>query len=722
MNMPREKRKEPGEIHPEFWKKTVKEAFKNDPLRIMIELIKNSADSYTRLEKQAKAKPPFEIFVTIYCRSRRPPSIEICDYAEAMDSGKLKEALKYGTPISRGEDIEARTSAEKGIGLKDAMMALTDNWLITIKDNLINERNKHVDFSTGIGKEDETVTEKERNELGILGNGTLVRGKLPDYFRERKFPTIYKHLKDHFLLRKLIQCSEYRIYVVNGWSKEKRLLNYKPPEIEKQILCEKLRIEYEGKKFPIEITINRSEEELRQGKPYGDSGLLFFHGRYSVLDFSLCRFERDPSFSRIFGEVKMGVERLIRDPQESPLVDEKRRGLDTTHPFNIKLLKLVNENLKLIQEQEESSKYTFDEESKRKILQEINKIYKSIKGKGPKPEPPIKPEFFEFHRPYTSITEYEPKTVYLIVNSSIVFGELTIHLRSSNPKILVKPNKVKIDEYKAKENFVMKNIRLYSKEAGNRGEIVAESDSPQYSTKIGVEVLVNPIFSPDNGFAFVPNKTTIVDGGAKKVALCVDKDIITGSKEIDLISQDPIGCPGKWILPDLKNLEERSLKNILKLEIPINVSETGHVGEKAAIVAMYRDKTSNLRISIVHEPSIGGLLRDIRFSEKDTKLISHFIDEEGILEVYRKHPLIKKYMRGKFKNRVDFLVFVADVMTREVVKSFVVGGIKENLSRFPIFDLDHPEPEIDTYVAREYYEHGLRLHEAFMKLVGSLKL
>ena len=164
------------------------------------------------------------------------------------------------------------------------------------------------------------------------------------------------------------------------------------------------------------------------------------------------------------------------------------------------------------------------------------------------------------------------------------------------------------------------------------------------------------------------------------------------------------------------------LKNILKLEIPINVSETGHVGEKAAIIAMYCDKTTNLRISIVHKPSIGGLLRDIRFSEKNTKLISHFIDEEGILEVYRKHPLIKKYMRGRFKNRADFLVFAADVMTREVVKSLVVGGIKENLSRFPIFDLDHPEPEIDAYVTHEYYEHGLRLHEAFTKLVGSLKL
>jgi hypothetical protein len=55
-----------------------------------------------------------------------------------MDSSKLKEALKYGTQTSMGEDTEAITSAEKGIGMKDAMMALEDNWLITIKDGLIN--------------------------------------------------------------------------------------------------------------------------------------------------------------------------------------------------------------------------------------------------------------------------------------------------------------------------------------------------------------------------------------------------------------------------------------------------------------------------------------------------------------------------------------------------------------------------------------------------------
>jgi len=718
--LPEEKRTEPGEISRDFWVKTVKEAFKNDPLRIIIELVKNAADSYTRLEKQGKASVPYEIFVRVFSRKNEPPLVEVCDHAEGMDSGKLKEALKYGTQVSMGEDLEAITSAEKGIGLKDALMALKDNWLITIKDGLLNERNKHIDFSTGIGKEDEKVTEKERNELGIPNNGTFIRGKLPDYFRDRKYETIREHLQKHFLLRKLLQCPEYKVYVIEGRSNKKELLTYQPPKVEKRMLYEELKIRYGGEQYSVNVSINKSTDPLDQGKPFGESGLLFFYGKYSVADFTLGRFDRDVSFSRIFGEVKMEIERLVRDPEESPLIDEKRRGLDPTHPFNIQLLLAVNQRLISIQEQVES-KYTFDDESKRTVLKEVNKIYKEIKGKGLKPEPPIKPELFEFYPPYASVLEYEPRKVFLIINPSVIVKETKITLKSSNPKISAKPKAVVFDDYEAPHDFVIKTIELYSQEFGNKGEITAESETLKYSSRIGVEVLANPMFSPDNGFAFVPNKTTIVDGGAKKVDLCIDKTSIDCSKEINLLSQDPVNCPGKWMLPDAKNVENKMIKNILREEIPINIKTQGHVGERAAVVAMYGDKTTNLRITIIPEPALGGFLRDIIFSDKETRRISSFIEDEGILEIYRKHPLIKKYMQGKFTNKPDFLVFVSDVITREVLRSIVLHGIKEGLSRYHIFDLEHPEPEIEDHIVREYYEYGPRMHEAFVKLVHTLK-
>ena len=165
--MPKEHRIEAGVVHPKYWERPVREAFKNDPLRIVIELIKNAADSYTRGSKMQQIEPPYRILVKVLCKKNNGPYVEVIDNAEGMISEKLNEALKYGTLTSRGEDLEAFTSAEKGIGLKDAMMALDGNWLVTVHDGLINERNKRPDFKTGFGKEDKKVTKEERKRWEI---------------------------------------------------------------------------------------------------------------------------------------------------------------------------------------------------------------------------------------------------------------------------------------------------------------------------------------------------------------------------------------------------------------------------------------------------------------------------------------------------------------------------------------------------------------------------
>jgi len=724
--MPKEQRTELGEVHPKFWERTVKEAFKNDPLRIIIEIIKNSADSYTRLHKKGKIKPPFEIFVKIKCSRKRPPTIEVLDHAQGMNSEKLREALKYGTQTSMGEDTEAVTSAEKGVGLKDAMMALSDNWLITIKDGLINERNKHPDFKTGIGREDENITNLERDKLEIPENGTLVIGKLPSYFHERKFSTIVKNLQKHFLLRKLLQIPDYKIYTIDGWKKEKRLLTYKPPKTEKQIMGESFKINYNGEDYPIHLKINKSEKELQQLKPYGEAGLLFFYGKYSVLDFTFLRFDRDLSFSRFFGEARMEIEQIIKNPEEGVIVDEKRRGLDPEHPFNRKLIDEINKRLVTIQEEKEDSKYSFDERTKKEIIKEINKIYKDIKGRGPPPEFPIKPEIFEFHKPYEdNIKEYEQKTIFLIVNSSIVQKELEIDIQSTNPDIIIKGNKkIKIKKEEIKEEFIKKQIPIYSEKSKSKGDVIATSKNPEHSTKIGINIQENPIFSPKDGFEFVPDRTTIVDGGEKKIHLYVDKDIIGGSKEITFATHDPIRCEGKKILPKTpEKLKERLIRNIIPIEISIEVKGTEHIGETATIKASYEDKESELQITIVPEPTITGALRDIIYSPKETKKISDFVQNEGVIEIYYKHPLIKKYMKKKnFKNRKDFLILITDVIAREAVRAFVLSGIKENSSRFEIFDIDHPDPEIEDHITREYYEQSPKMHEIFIKLAKNFKI
>jgi hypothetical protein len=716
-------KKRRGIVHPMYWKKTVKEAFKNDSLRIIIELIKNSADSYTRMYKRGEKNPPFEIFVRIRCERSEPPYLMVLDNAEGMDYEKLEEALQYGAPTSIKEDTEAVTSGEKGVGLKDALMALKDNQLITIKNGLINERIISPDFQVIYEIENNKVTEEERNKLGIQENGTLIMGQLPPYFHERKFSTICEKLEKHYLLRKLLQNHNYKVYAIDETTGEKRLLEYKPPEKEKQVLKESFMVDYNGKSYKVYLEINKSKNELKPGKPYGDAGLLFFYGEYSVVDFTFFSFDADPSFYKFFGEVQMDIKDLIRDPEESPIVDEKRRGLISDHPFCKKLIDEINKRLKSLQNEVGPSEYSFDEEAKREYLKQLNNLCKEIKGKGPLLEPPIKPEFFEFYPPWTEIKEYEPKRHFLVINPSNVTNNLEIKIYSNNKKITVKPSIISISEEDIKKDFIIKQIELYSEEAGIKGEVFAESKDLRHTSKIGVEVVENPMFSPQNGFAFVPDKTTIIDGGEKEVQLCISKDLIRSSKEIVLSSESPISCPGTWTLPSSGNLEKYIIKNIILIKIPIKVKGKNHIGEKATIIANYEGKSASLDIKVIQEPSIAGLFRNLRFSPKEEKRISRFIKEEGLIEVYEKHPLIKKYMeKNGFKKREGYLVFLADTITREVIKAIVESAVESDSSSFPIFNQDHPEPEIERYIIEKYYENGPKLHDLTIQFLKKIKI
>ena len=78
-------------------------------------------------------------------------------------------------------------------------------------------------------------------------------------------------------------------------------------------------------------------------------------------------------------------------------------------------------------------------------------------------------------------------------------------------------------------------------------------------------------------------------------------------------------------------------------------------------------------------------------------------------------------MKKDYRNRPDFIVFVADVLTRGALKAVVISGIDENSSRFPIFGMDNPEYEIEEHINREYFEEGPRMHELFMKVVKDIK-
>ena len=147
------------------------------------------------------------------------------------------------------------------------------------------------------------------------------------------------------------------------------------------------------------------------------------------------------------------------------------------------------------------------------------------------------------------------------------------------------------------------------------------------------------------------------------------------------------------------------------------------MGEEASVFAYYEDREAKLNISIIPEPSMGGVIRDIRFSPLESKEVCLFHEDKGILEIYYKHPLVKKYMSKKnYRNRPDFLVFIADHLTLTSLEAIIRTGVKINSSRFPIFNQNNPEVDIKRHLQDEYFKNGPKLHDLFTKLIKSLKI
>ncbi|MGC8651573.1 MAG: ATP-binding protein, partial [Minisyncoccia bacterium] len=439
--------REKGSIHPSFWKKQVREAFGSDPYKLIIELIKNAADSYIRLKNSNKMQPPFNIFVEIDAPFKKlVPILTVKDNAEGMTKQELSTALEYAT-ITSIMDKSSLTSAEKGVGLKDALMAMilfgNKDRIITIKNNKISIAEKDKNFMTNWIKKDASVSEEDRKESGIPENGTIIYGTLPSFFKDKKFNTIAEKLSKHFLLRKLLQIDDFKVHLIDGYTKQEEILTYKFPQKKSKLIDEDFYIEYKNEKYKAHIKIYEAEKNLEGKKPFGETGLLIYSGLYSVLDLSLGSYENDPRFANIFGEVYLDIlnlEQKIRNGEEDPLVDNKRHGLITSNEFNLKLLQQINNYLeKIIQNKEEGETYTVNDNE---ILKYINKITKEISGSGSEYIPPITPKYFEFYPNYKEIKERSQETIDLIINAMEMKSDSVIKLKSTDPNFKISPQEI----------------------------------------------------------------------------------------------------------------------------------------------------------------------------------------------------------------------------------------------------------------------------------------
>jgi len=304
----------------------------------IVELVTNSDDSYKRLEQEG-----VEVEGKIIIRTRRLKygkceRLEVIDFAEGMDKEQLKGSLRFAGEAS-GFEKGKSVRGFFGRGLKEAILALGEGEIYTIKNNKLS---KAILWKEGNRpkyrppKESHIPSKEEREEIGIIeGNGTVVRItvtneriKCPDY---KTFPP---HIINHYALRDINSASNRKV-TLDFESPEKAGLKY----IGKPILYkapERKKIIEQSIKFPdygdnIGIRVYESDEELESpyNNPFARAGLLIKTSG-AILDNQLFKYQNEKAGCFFFGEVIWPnlAERLRRGES---LLDLNRVGIEWQH-------------------------------------------------------------------------------------------------------------------------------------------------------------------------------------------------------------------------------------------------------------------------------------------------------------------------------------------------------------------------------------------------------
>lgn len=721
-------KKEPMPIDERFWRKTRKAAIGDNPIRILVELVTNSVDSYRRLEQQGLAKPPFRIWVKYGHIIQHAGSIEVKDEAEGMNATEIRKCLTYGASTS-GIDKGFGVRGAMGFGLKDSFMTMEDSKIISVKDDKISE----FEFVMEEGKpyripirEDEPVTKQERDKLGIPTNGTIVRGLLPKDFKKLKIEQVTQLLTAHYMMRRILQIQDYELLVWDGsyFESQERLL-YKPP-IGRPLVSKSFKVSFPPLGgFEVNLFVKKAAKDLTVHGEYRESGLIHYHDGCAVVDCTLWGFDNDPLARRLFGEVEIkNFSTFLKE--EEDVIDEKRRGLNKKHSFVQKLVCEIDATLRRIIDAERRSiqeeMFSLDPRSLRETLRELNKIAKEEGALGRIYEPPdLKTKTMTFSPSYIEAFEYLEKTVYLVVNPLIANGDRRIIVSSDNSKIEVHPQEIEVSEEEiATKKCFFKRITVLGKEAGLKGQIGAQLGD--YIATAGVNIVANPMLSPAGGFAFVPAETKIVDHNEKKVNLIVDKNLIrvNGDSQdaISFSTSNPkITCPEKLELPD--NLDLHLLgKQMIRLQIPIGGEGPG---EKGNVRAQYQNNKAELFVEVVSPFETHGLFKEIKFQPGEgINAISYFDRDQGMIYIYETHPLIEKYWIKNDVKNANFLVFTADTIAR--LLSWEILKEKERKGALEILNPENKLNEMQTYFDELYFKRGRQLHDLLTDLIKTIKL
>ncbi|NCD08983.1 MAG: ATP-binding protein [Negativicutes bacterium] len=357
--------------------------------KALVELITNSDDSYSRLEKQ---NIPVSGNITVcYDRHQNGAILTASDQSEGMCLDRLRSVLSYGGAHSLLSKGEASGRGYFGRGMKQAVYGLGHGWI----ESVYNGRFCRVDlFRAELGNYvyddwdgDKPATEEDYNRLNIPNgyNGTKVtiivdnpQVNIP-YFR-----SLVTAVNNNVYLRDLLERRNVELINRNRSAKTsaKVLLRYEAPESD-LLLGPNLpkSFVFQETEYPFFLTLRKAHNtDLILKGDERTNGLLVISGT-AVLDCQFFRYENQLGTEYLFGKVSCpGLAEMLGKGR--PVISDERDGLNLKEPFVEAFAKAVSDTIEPLVQQERFRLSHIDHAStsKRtgvlieKILQKMNTI------------------------------------------------------------------------------------------------------------------------------------------------------------------------------------------------------------------------------------------------------------------------------------------------------------------------------------------------------------
>ncbi len=736
------------------WRSEFERAIQGDLIRGFVEIITNSIDSYSRLGTSGN--------VEVFCQGNQ---YRITDWAEGMAPDWLNQVLQNYSERFAGD-------VERGIfgrGAKDALYLMKNPRIYTFKDGTgskaeldwIDHQGNIVGFENSKGMPAHRVFELKENvnqvrleymqpgfkieeiDSLIQGNGTSVEFNIPSRMSNPRPDTIINYLRSHYMLRKINTSDKFKIIFVDSYGKSE-IIRYTNPSGELKVVETDIPIVVNIKNNPVEIFVDikiwKSEESLKKitKRDYRAGGLLVVDENDSVLDLQLFDYENNPYAEKIFGEIKIKGWRRAIDLDET-LLDDRRTGLRRGTDLYYEISSIVEDKLgPIIDEEREKSSVRDINRTQTRIqnaISEINKIVKeclqSSFSTGSTPLPTEIPNGIAFYVGNTvirnlNVTEGNKNgvDVHLLIDTRIFESGTKLTHHCSSKEIEIKLSKDSVPVPKEETFIAIVNSKITATTAAPDTSMVEVTtlDVNGNPHKASLEVHALEVQAPliQNGFAFVPDFTRIVEGRNKKLYLWIDTNSIkiepillnvSDAENVKLIS--PVADEGvSTIHPDyIQPLDQYADWGIFVYEI--TVQGLG-IGKEYTLTATMGNYKSFVTLKVVssrssHEKG-GGLFKTIKFTDKENPRFKYTYSLDGterIIKVHSNNRVINHYL-----NRSDTdpgrQAMIADAVSECVCEAIVQVAIDTN--KMILSNPQNAEEEISIEKSRLYHEYGLKLH------------